>query len=263
MKQRIGLAFALLVLFFGTFTFASHASRRAQQIAQVGGLSFPGPGPRVTSGGGSSVAVTASSPAVISTAASTLTLPLTIPAGSNLAAAVMVTWASTIIPVAAAATWNGTAMTAVPSTASGLNGGCTCTTQIYGIVAPATGAHNFVVSWTGAVEGHAVAISFSGANQTSVAAAFPNGTFIVNNTAVASPATTTVTSATGHVVPAFATQQSSGWGTINGTTIATDSSTGPNLAVAGNYNNGAATVAPSFAFTGPGAWTIVATDVSP
>lgn len=235
----------------------------ASADAQVGGLSFPGPGPRVSTGGGGSVAVDAASTSVISTSSTSLTLPLTVGSGSNRVLAVMVTWASTSIPTGAAATWNGTSMTAVPGTNSGSNGGCTCTTQIYGILAPASGAHNAVVSWTGATEGHAVAISFTGANQGSIAAAFPNGAFTVNNTAVASPITKAFTSATGHIVIAAGTEQASPWGTINGTLIASDDTTGPQLTFAGNYNSGAATVSPSMAFTGTSPWTIVGTDVSP
>lgn len=234
----------------------------ASADAQVGGLAFPGPGPRVSTGGGGSVAVTASSATFVNGSTTSLTVPLTIPAGSNLAAAVMVIWANSSVPTGAAATWNGSAMTAVTGTSGG-NGACSCSTQIYGIVAPATGAHNFVISWTGSFEAHAVGLSFSGANQTSVATAFPNGTNVIQLSATASPITGPVTSAANHIVIAFGAQNVSPWGTINGTTIATDSSTGPNFAVAANYNTGAATVNPSFAFTGTAAWAFFATDVSP
>ena len=49
---------------------------------------------------------------------------------------------------------------------------------------------------------------------------------------------------------------------ISGTLIAEDDTTGPQLTFAGNWTAGAATVNPSFAFTGTSAWTFVGTDVS-
>lgn len=228
-----------------------------------GGSMFPGPGTvHSAGGGGGTVTVDAKSAAVTTCTTSPCTVSLTL-GGSATAVEVLLAAASSLQPVGLAATWNGTTATLVPNTSSGTHGGCSCYTAAFAQVSPTTGAHSFSITYTGVgVEIQAVAISFIGTSTVSVAAAFPNGTQTVQDTATASPITTTVTSATGHIVPAFASQQSSAWGTINGTTIATEAS-GPTLAAAGNYNSGATTVTPSFAFTGPGVQSIVANDVSP
>lgn len=236
-------------------------------LATAQGGMGPGPGTVHSTGGGGTVAVDVKSAAVINcpalpTLCATVTVPLTVGASAN-AIEVMVIWVNGTVPAASAATWNGVPMTAITGTTSGSHGGCSCATTSFGILAPATGAHNVVVSWTGLLEAHAVAISFTGVNQSSIAAAFPNGTNVINDTSTASPITATVTSATGHIVTAFAGQGIGAFGTINGTLIAKDDVTGPAIGVAGNYNTGAATVSPSFAFGGPGVWAIVANDVAP
>lgn len=166
------------------------------------------------------------------------------------------------VPTGLTVTYNGVSLTAITGTNTGINAVCTCSGVIYGMIGPATGANNIAISWTGAAEAHATVVSFTGVNQGSLALAFPNGTFVAQNTATAGPATGPVTSGTGHQVVGMATEESSAWGTISGTTIATSAS-GPQNTYASNYTTGAATVNPSFAFGSSSVWQFIATDVSP
>lgn len=189
---------------------------------------------------------------------------LTVGSGSNRALLAMASFEQSAVPAGLTAVWDsgGTnqSMTPVPNTNTGTNGGLSSSAVFFGLLAPTSGNKSLVISWTGALGAHAVAMSFTGVNQTSVAVAFPNGAFTANNTSTASPISKVITSAIGNIVAAYAIEQSSPWGAINGTTIAS-SAAGPNDAVAANYNTGAATVTPSFAFTGPGVWAIIATDI--
>jgi hypothetical protein len=110
---------------------------------------------------------------------------------------------------------------------------------IYGLIAPASsGNKNIVISWTGNNEMHATAASFTGVNQTSIAAAFPNGT---NNTAATgTTATVTPTSATGDIATACFSQNVGNFTVTNGTTIAL-SNVGPNSGIASNFIAGPTT----------------------
>lgn len=272
MKQRIGLAFALLVLFFGTFTFASHASRRAQQIAQVGGLSFPGPGPRVASGGGGSVTFDAKtaavSPATAGNVTSLTVSNMTVGSGSNRGLVVHIQFGSiAAYPVATTCTWDsgGTnqLMTIIPGTTTALNGGITSSSAAFGLLAPTSGNKSLVCTgWVTPSEVHITAVSFTGVNQTSVATAFPNGTSTVAITATASPISMTITSATGHMVTASYGENCNNITAVTGTTIAIDNSTGPNIVAASSYQTGAATVTMQGTFSGTCGWIGSGTDVS-
>lgn len=91
-------------------------------------------------------------------------------------------------------TYNGVAMTAIPSW-NQVSGGGSCRSKGYYLIAPATGAHNVVITVSPAVNIIAAgATSFTGADQTT-----PLGTA---NTATADNATATVdiASATGEIV---------------------------------------------------------------
>lgn len=180
---------------------------------------------------------------------------------SNGAIVVPIIFANSSVPAGLAVTYNSVALTAVTGTNTGANGGCSCAGILYAGLAPASGSHTLSISWTGTLEAHATIVSFAGVNQTSVATAFPNGTFTVNNTATASPLTKAVTSATGNMVVAAAGEQTSSWGTISGNLIAKDDTTGPQTTYASNYTAGAATVNPSFAFGTASVGIIIATDV--
>jgi hypothetical protein len=141
------------------------------------------------------------------------------------------------------------------------NGVLTEVAALYGLVAPASGNKTLTISWTGNNEMHASAAAFTGVDQTSVAVAFPHGTTVAHTTSTASPTSVTITSASGNMVVACHSQNVSPWGVISGTQLAKDDVTGPNIGVVSNYNNGAATVTMTAAFTGTAAWDAIGCDV--
>jgi hypothetical protein len=193
----------------------------------------------------------------------TLTVPnLTVGSGTNRAAAVLVWWDQGTFPTGVTATWDsgGTnqSMTQVPGTQVA-DGSSSVSAAIYAVVAPTSGNKSLVVSWTGSLEVHAMAISFTGVNQTSVATAFPHGAKNSGNSA--GPATITITSATGNLVIAGDSQGAGSFGAVSGTTIAKDDTTGPALGVVGNYDNGAATVTLTAALPSSTAWDSLGSDI--
>jgi len=172
---------------------------------------------------------------------------LTVGTGSNRAIAVLLICGSQAVsfPAGLTLTWDsgGTnqALTQISGTLAA-NGPSSAVAAVYGLLNPTSGNKNLVISWTGNNEMHASAASFTGVDQTSIAVAFPNGNSHSVSTAGASPCTVTVTSATGNMTIAGHAQSSFVWTTLSGTTIATDAVAGPNLGVASNFDNGAATV---------------------
>jgi hypothetical protein len=108
---------------------------------------------------------------------------------------------------------------------------------------------------------HALAASFAGVDQTSIAVAFPNGATHSVSGAGASPCTVAITSASGNMVIATHAQNFSAFGAISGTTLGVDNPTGPNISVASNLDNGASTVTMTAAFTGTGANLSVGCDI--
>lgn len=196
-------------------------------------------------------------------AAATLTITnLTIGAGSNRGLLCGVFFENGAIPAGITANWDsaGTpqAMTQITNAVISADGTNSCTGAMYGLLAPTSGNKNLQVSWTGNNVAYAFAISFTGVDQTSVAVAFPHGNSA--HTSSTSPATVTITSATGNQVVAMFANGFSAWGASSGTSIATDV-TGPNQGVAANYNNGAASVTATYAFTGTGLWDAIGCDV--
>lgn len=192
--------------------------------------------------------------------ATSLSTSMTLGASANgLVVALM--FANGTFPSGVAVTYNGVALTQITGTQFN-NGGATVAGALYGMIGPAVSAsHTLASSWTGSLECHMFAWSFSGVSQASVAAAFPNGTFNLKTALTASPTTVTITSATGDMVVAGLIQQASAWGTISGTAPVNDISTG-NLAVAATYASGAATVTCTGAFTGTDPWVAFGCDVA-
>jgi hypothetical protein len=104
-------------------------------------------------------------------------------------------------------------------------------TLVFGLRAPVSGNKTLKIHWgTGTNECFMSAMSFTGVNQVSDAAAFPNNAItIAGNVAV--------TSNTGHYVSGGG--QANTIGTITGTTIFSDSSSGSFINAAANYDVGA------------------------
>src|SRR5258708_2292679 len=96
----------------------------------------------------------------------------TVGTGANRALVATMIW-NRSLPSGISITWNGVACTLLTT----INGSTT-SGAIFGLLNPASGALTLAGSWTGAGPFCAMGVSFTGVNQTSIAAAFPN-----NNTA--------------------------------------------------------------------------------
>lgn len=205
---------------------------------------------------------TFTSTALHTTGGTTLTTTYTMGSVSNGAIELGIMCAASTMPTVTSVSFNGVAMTPVPGTATGTQGGVSSAGIWYGLLAPASGAHTLQISWTGSTECTMVGISFAGVDQTSIAVAFPNGGFTPQNTTVATPLTITTTSATGDIVVAGGIQNCDFWGAISGSTIATNT-TGPATGEAFSFSSGAATVTSTMALMGGGTcqWLIMANDV--
>lgn len=209
------------------------------------------------------VAFDAKSSAVVSVnGATSLTISnLTVGAGSNRAVFAIVSWATSTAPTGVTAVWDngGTnqSMSLVPGT-NGSTGVSTIATSIYELPAPTSGNKSLKISWTGSFEAHAAAISFTGVDQTTPG---QNGAAVLKTTVTASPCSVPITSATGDMAIAGFIEQVSSWGTISGTTIAKDDTTGPAQAWAANYTSGASSVTATAAFSGSDAWAAWGCDV--
>lgn len=132
---------------------------------------------------------------------------LTVGSGANrvLWAAMSFVVAGGSAPASRTMTWDAAganqAMTEVLFVANGTNGWI----SIFGLIAPTAGNKTLTCSWTNNNGGYLSCASFTGANQTSVAAAFTN---TASATGTASPASVAVTSAVGNIC-AYAFQATS------------------------------------------------------
>lgn len=205
--------------------------------------------------GGSGVVFDAQTAAMVNVVSTTMTASMTVGAGSNRALAAFLWFAiAGVTPTGLSCHWDPTgtnqALTELTGANTGTNGGITAASTIYVLLAPTSGTKNLTCTWTGSGEAHISAVSFTGVNQGSVAAAFPQTAIANIATAGASPISVgPITSATGHQVIAAFAQPCTTWGAISGTTINTDDTTGPNVGVASSYNAGASSVTATAAFT--------------
>src|SRR5882724_1199097 len=85
-------------------------------------------------------------------------------------------------------TWNGVSLTLVAN----VNNGFDETTEIWGLLNPASGAKTLAITWTNAQACCASGISFKGVDTSSLANAFTHAN---NSTGATGPATVTITSA--------------------------------------------------------------------
>lgn len=237
-------------------------------LATAQGGMGPGPGTVHSIGGGGTVTVDGKTATANSaTGTSVSTSAITISAGSNRALLVGVVMDSgSVLPVGLGCVYDvagaNQTMTAVSGTNTGISAAITAAMVFYGLVNPTSGASKTVTcSWTASSTVGVVAISFTGTNQSSVAAAFPNGNFNSPGSA-ASPAAVTITSATGHKTVAMEAQNCVPFGAISGTTLTAELDMA-NVGFVSNYDNGAATVAMTAAFSGTCAQLASGTDVSP
>lgn len=220
-----------------------------------------------TAGGGGTVTFDAKTPSGVFTLAGTSvsTTSINVSTGNGLLVGYMTDNLSTT-PPGLGCTWDvggaNQVMTAISGTNTGTQGAITAGIQFFGLLAPTSGAKTLTCSWTGTRAGGFFAVSFNNVNQGSIAAAFPNGTFSAVTTAAAGPVTVTVTSATGHKTVMMGGQSCAPIGAISGTTITTETDMS-NMGWASNYDNGAATVSMTQAFSGTCVQIASGVDVAP
>ena len=196
-----------------------------------------------------------SNPATLST--------LTIAAGSDRYLLVGVSYydASGEPRTVSGVTWNSVAMSLVKSQRVGAG----TTTDIWGLVAPDTGAHDAVVTFTGAVRNAVHAMSLTGVDQST-----PTGT-AASATGTSNALTVDVTSAANELVYDVATQRNGDGNTLTvgaGQTQRTNTlggaGAGSNSVVgASSTEAGAASVTMSWTGTSGDEWTTCAVPVKP
>lgn len=177
---------------------------------------------------------------------------ITVAAGSNRALVLALCFDIGSNPSAVAATWDSggsnQAMTLIASRNATNNGK---SSYLFGLVAPATGNLNLLISWTGGANVFAAAMAFNGVDQTGGVTSFPHSTS-------GTTATLTVTSATGNKVMACEASTVA-QGTSTGTLIYDDHVSGAIINAMAQHDDGAASV--SIGNTGSNS-SIVATDIA-
>ena len=124
-------------------------------------------------------------------------------------------------------------------TGDGVGGHLTDSVWIFGLRAPTTGNKTLHISWTNTSQVFIDAVSFTGVNQTSDAAAFSNFNSTGNN--AASSLSVNITSAVGNIVVGGHLLDGTTINTVSGTQVYIDNS-GVNVDGAMNNDTGAATV---------------------
>lgn len=159
--------------------------------------------------------------AVTSTTSFTNGTNMTVGATAN-ALVAAVTWGEGITPPSAISiTWNGVAMTVIPGTLA-TNPSTGTTSALFGLINPAIGTHTFAGSWTTALDCCAALISFTGADNSSFANAFQNGT---NTSVISGFPSIDIISVTGSMAVVAISSDTLGFtGTINGTFLFNDAS---------------------------------------
>jgi hypothetical protein len=192
---------------------------------------------------------------------------ITVGASATALACVLAFNNSTLTPVLVAATWNGVPMTIEATGTAETTGTAFAYTVILGLPNPAAGNKTLAVTWTNAALGYVGAISFTGTDTTTP---FTNGAGSGSTTGASQ--SVTITSATGDIVIAVASDISEGYTAVNasgGGGIFNASGTGwDNTGAGGNaasfYSAGAATVTMT-ATTGTNSdtWSIAGCNVVP
>lgn len=181
---------------------------------------------------------------------------LTISAGSNLALIAQIIWSGAITmpvlqwdklgtPVGLTAITNATVTQTVMA-------------QLFGLVAPVSGAKQLSASWTTARDVYLNQLSYTGVDQTGGATSFPGGASASATTGT--NATVTITSAVGDAVVAACGSPVQAIDVINNTTTFTDVNA-LNMNGAGNRAAGAASVAMTYTIHASATWAVMGSSI--
>lgn len=169
---------------------------------------------------------------------------ITVGSGTNMALIACIIFSATALPAGLTVTWDlvstNQAMTAIASTTIS-NSMEPATAVLYGLVAPTSGNKTLTMSWTGNLEAHLVAVSFSGVDQTGGSTSFPNGTTVNSTSGAATSGSITVTSASADQVVALFSNNAWAFATTSGNIIQFQNN-GPNDGSVASYSNGASSV---------------------
>jgi len=184
---------------------------------------------------------------------------LTATAGSNVILIASVAWNNNQTGTTPTATWNGVSMTLIGNIWTTGNGGC----ALFGLVAPATGNQNLVVTWTGGNSSNIAmsAYTYSGANQTGGTTTFAGAQSAIGGGSDAI-ATVGVTSATNHAVLAVtvAGNTSVNLNSTSATNLYIDNTF--NVATGAMYQAGSSgTVTSTATYSGNQTWGILGVDI--
>lgn len=185
---------------------------------------------------------------------------LTVGVGSNRALVVQLAFSLKTLS-ALAVTWDngGTnqACAVIPNAAA--NGaGAVARAEMWGLVAPTSGAKQLRAAWTGSSDVVVNGVAWTGVDQTGGATSFPHGTSAIGTS---NAPTVTVTSATGNATMATTAMDVSTYSAESQTQTFRDN-TPATISAAGSRAAGAATVAHGFtSLSGASKWVVVGTDI--
>ena len=200
-----------------------------------------------------------SAPATGSSIATLSTTNLTVGSGTNRALVVELLFEATTAPTSITVTWDsGGTNQAMTQIATKVDVSTTLTAQLWGLVAPTSGAKTLKASWTNSAAAAMGAVSWTGVNQTGGATSFPKST---NANGSTSPATVAVTSVTNNAVMDAVAVAAGGTITAgNQTQVFKSALTALNAA--GQRAAGAASVTMSWTLSTGLSWAIVGTNIA-
>lgn len=189
-------------------------------------------------------------------ATSITTSNLTVGSGSNRALVAQVLWSGTTSVVTVQWDFLGT-----PQSATVITGAVqtnTVRSELWGLVAPTSGAKQLKVAWTTARDVVVNQLSYTGVDQTGGTTTFAHG---AGATGSATPTSVTVTSAVGNAVVAAHAMTAGTVSAVNNTQSFIDNNPA-NMSTGGNRAAGAASVAMTSTVTGgPPTWASVGADI--
>lgn len=186
---------------------------------------------------------------------------LTIGSGSNRALVVQLLL-SLKTASAVTVTWdNGASNQACTLIVTANGGGATGRAELWGLVAPVSGAKTLRAAWTGSSDVVINGVSWTGVDQTGGATSFPHSTSTTGSgISGAGVGSITVTSAVGNAVMMNTAANSGNWSAPTQTATFTDN-TPASMSTAGQRAAGAASVTASWTLSVAGSWVTVGTDI--
>jgi hypothetical protein len=180
---------------------------------------------------------------------------LTVGAGANRALVAQIVWSGTVTSPSLRWDSAGTNQALAQITNAGVTN--TVRSELWGLVAPTSGAKNLAASWTTARDVCVNGVAWTGVDQTGGVTSFAHGTSGTGNSTA--PSTGAVTSAVGNAVMAAHCTQGAPI-SVNNTQTFLDT-TPATMSGAGNRAAGAATVTMTATLSGSALWASVGADI--